>query len=247
MLFTNPEHILSGEYGDVTDIDERYWAAAELYRTTGEDKYHQDFLALFIKVEDKLTLGWSDVGGYGTLAYLYSDHTDDKVYHALRSLWLDFAKELEQRSKGDGYGITLAIEDYKWGSTMILLNQCMHLIIANHLLGKAEYEDLITANWDYLFGMNPMDVSYVTGLGERHIMNPHHRPSAADGVMEPVPGLVSGGPCAGLYDEAAKELCQGMPPAKCFIDHVESYSTNEITIYWNSPGVYVGAYLSSRV
>lgn len=247
LLFTNPDHILSGEYGDVTDIDERYWAAAELYRTTGEDKYHQDFLALFKKVEDKLTLGWSDVGGYGTLAYLYSNHTDDKVYHALRSLWLDFAKELEQRSKGDGYGITLAIEDYKWGSTMILLNQCMHLIIANHLLGKAEYEDLITTNWDYLFGMNPMDVSYVTGLGERHIMNPHHRPSAADGVMEPVPGLVSGGPCAGLYDEAAKELCQGMPPAKCFIDHVESYSTNEITIYWNSPGVYVGAYLSSRV
>jgi endoglucanase len=165
----------------------------------------------------------------------------------LRNKWLNFAKELEQRSKKDGYGITLSLEDYKWGSTMILLNQCMHLIIANHLLGIPEYDKLITSNWDYLFGMNPMDISYVTGLGERHIMNPHHRPSAADGVTEPVPGLISGGPCAGLYDEAAKQLCQGLPPAKCFIDHVESYSTNEITIYWNSPGVYVGAYLSSRI
>lgn len=247
LLFTNPDNILSGEYGDVTDIDERYWAAAEMYRTTGDDKYHKDFLTFYQRVDDKLTLGWSDVGGYGTLAYLFSEKTDDKVYNSLKNLWLYFAQELKERSKKDGYGITLAIEDYKWGSTMILLNQCMHLIIANQLLGKDEYDDLITSNWDYLFGMNPMDISYVSGLGERHIMNPHHRPSAADGITEPVPGLVSGGPCAGLYDEAAKVLCQDMPPAKCFIDHVESYSTNEITIYWNSPGVYVGAYLSSRV
>ncbi|MDF2801010.1 MAG: celA [Anaerocolumna sp.] len=247
LLFTNPVNILSGEYGDVTDVDERYWAAAEMYRITGDEIYHKDFLTYYYKLEDKLTLGWADVGGYGTLAYLYSEKTDHNVYNSLRNKWLNFAKELEQRSKKDGYGITLSLEDYKWGSTMILLNQCMHLIIANHLLGIPEYDKLITSNWDYLFGMNPMDISYVTGLGERHIMNPHHRPSAADGVTEPVPGLISGGPCAGLYDEAAKQLCQGLPPAKCFIDHVESYSTNEITIYWNSPGVYVGAYLSSRI
>lgn len=247
LLFTNPDNILSGEYGDVTDVDERYWAAAEMYRTTKEEEYHKDFIYYYSKLKDKLTLGWADVGGYGTIAYLYSEHkTEESIYNTLKREWITFAQELQNRSKSDGYGITLAVEDYKWGSTMILLNQCIHLIIANQLLGDGIYDEQINNNWDYLFGMNPMDISYVTGLGACHVMNPHHRPSAADGVKEPVPGLVSGGPCAGLYDEAAKEFCTGNPPAKCFIDHVESYSTNEITIYWNSPGVYVGAYLSSK-
>lgn len=126
---------------------------------------------------------------------------------------------------------------------MILLNQSIHLIIANKILKNKPYDSIIERNWDYLLGVNPMDVSYVTGLGEDAIMAPHHRPSDADGVKEPVPGLVSGGPCVGLYDDAAKEMLQGQPPAKCFIDHMGSYSTNEITIYWNSPAVYVGAYL----
>lgn len=33
--FRNPADIATGEYGDGQDADERYWAAAELYRTTG--------------------------------------------------------------------------------------------------------------------------------------------------------------------------------------------------------------------
>ena len=34
--FRNPMDVYTGEYGDDMDLDERYWAAAELYRTTGE-------------------------------------------------------------------------------------------------------------------------------------------------------------------------------------------------------------------
>ncbi|NLP33783.1 MAG: glycoside hydrolase [Clostridiales bacterium] len=247
MLFKNPPNMNSGEYGDVSDIDERYWAAGELYRTTGEEKYHSDFLKYYAQVEDKFTLGWSDVGGYGSIAYLLSEQElDTKIYEALKIDWITYAEILKQRSSKDGYGITLSLDDYIWGSTMVLLNQSMHLIIANRLKESKEYDYVIERNWDYLFGMNPMDISYVSGLGEQAIMAPHHRPSAADGVKEPVPGLVSGGPNAGLQDDAAKEYCQGQPPAKCFIDHVESYATNEITIYWNSPAVYVGAYLCYR-
>lgn len=246
-LFTNPENIRSGEYGDVSDIDERYWAAAELYRTTGEEKYHTDFIYYYKKLEDKLSLGWNEVGGYGTIAYLYTTfETNKEVLDSLKQEWLSFAEQLKERSLVDGYGITLSMTDYKWGSTMILLNHCIHLIIANELLGKQVYDAIIDHNWDYLFGMNPMDISYVTGLGQNRVMHPHHRPSTADRVEEPVPGLILGGPCDGLYDEVAKRLLKGLPPAKCYVDHVDSYSTNEITVYWNSPAVFVGAYLSFR-
>lgn len=245
-LFTNPPNVLSGEYGDNCDLDERYWAAAEMYRTTGGEEYHKDFLTYYQVVEDKVSLGWVKVGGYGTIAYLFSEKPkDNEAVATLKSEWLTYAEVLKKRSLENGYGITLALTEYKWGSTMLLLNQARQLIIAERLLGDNCYYIIIQRNWDYLFGMNPMDISYVTGLGEKSIRNPHHRPSSADGVEDPVPGLVSGGPCSELMDEVARERCLGQPPAKCFVDAAESYTTNEITIYWNSPAVYVGAYIGN--
>lgn len=247
LFFRNPPNINSGQYGDDIDLDERYWASAQMYQTTGEEKYHDDFLQLYFMLKDKLSLEWRSVGGYGTIAYLTCGYAINKeVYDALKKEWLMNAEDLEKRSKENGYGITLAMNEYIWGSLMILLNQSIQLIIANRLRKDSLYDEVIQNNWDYLFGMNPMDISYVTGLGGRAVMAPHHRPSEADGVKEPVPGLLAGGPCASLRDEITRKYCQGMPPAKCYVDHVDSYSTNEIDTYWNSPAVYVGAYLSSK-
>jgi len=82
----------------------------------------------------------------------------------------------------------------------------------------------------------------VTGFGDRPVTEPHHRPSVADDVDAPVPGLVSGGPNAGIQDEYAAEHLQGRAPAKSFADHEDSYATNEVTIYWNSPALFVLAH-----
>ncbi|BCJ94397.1 endoglucanase [Anaerocolumna cellulosilytica] len=245
-LFKNPPNVLSGEYGDTCDLDERYWAAAELYRTTGEEEYHKEFLNYYPLVKNRVAFGWAEVGGYGTIAYLFSKRKNDsKILESMKLEWLAHSDMLAKRSYENGYGITLGFDEYKWGSTMLLLNQARQLIIAERLLKENCYHTIIHRNWDYLLGMNPMDISYVTGLGENAVMKPHHRPSDADGVLEPVPGLVSGGPCSGLLDEVAKKRCVGQPPAKCFVDDTQSYTTNEITIYWNSPAVYVGAYIST--
>jgi endoglucanase len=58
-----------------------------------------------------------------------------------------------------------------------------------------------------------------------------------------MPGMLAGGPDRGLHDPCAKSLLAGQPPAKCYVDDVQSYSTNEVAIYWNSPLVYVMAAL----
>lgn len=243
VLFTNPPQVDSGEYSDDCDTDERYWAAAQLYCATGEEGYHEDFLAYYSRLKNRLSLGWKDVGGYGSIAYLLSDRpVKQEVYAALKQEWLSYAVQLAERSKL-GYGITLSRKDYIWGSLMNLQNQSIHLILAERLHNQPVYRKLIRRNWDYLFGMNPMDLSYVTGLGTRSVKHPHHRPSAADGVEPPIPGLVAGGPCDSLLDDIARRCCKGLPPAKCYVDHLDSYSTNEVDIYWNSPAVYTGAYL----
>ncbi|MNC77818.1 Cellulose 1,4-beta-cellobiosidase precursor [compost metagenome] len=54
--------------------------------------------------------------------------------------------------------------------------------------------------------------------------------------------MVAGGPNVRLQDETAAALLAGAAPAACYVDHMESYSTNEMTIYWNSPAVFVAAY-----
>ena len=45
--------------------------------------------------------------------------------------------------------------------------------------------------------------------------------------------------------KANAELLKGVAPMKCYADDTASYSLNEITIYWNSPAVFVLAYFCS--
>lgn len=241
--FTNPPEISTGEYGDSNDKDERYWAAAELYRTTGKEEYHQAFLELAQLDFPKYSLGWGDMGCYGTLAYLLNgeDHADSDVYNSLKEGLLAEAERLAEQSRADGYKISLTEEDYIWGSNMLVMNNAMLLLAAEHISGESAFADCALDHLHYLMGRNVLDISYVTGFGEHAVMNPHHRPSVGDQVADPVPGLVSGGPDRGLHDEYVVEHLQGKPAAQCFVDHELSYSTNEVTIYWNSPAVFVTA------
>lgn len=49
-----------------------------------------------------------------------------------------------------------------------------------------------------------------------------------------------------LEDSAAKAYGSGQPTGKCYVDNQESYSTNEITIYWNSPLTYLLTFASDE-
>ena len=79
-------------------------------------------------------------------------------------------------------------------------------------------------------------------------MHPHHRPSVADGVVNPVPGLLAGGPDQFLSDPSLQSLFNtSTPPALCYIDNVNSYASNEIAINWNAPLVFVSVTLMGKV
>lgn len=239
--FRNPADIATGEYGDGQDADERYWAAAELYRTTGETPYHEAFQALAKQDSfGKYELGWADMGGYGTFAYLMSEREEEpELAQELMAGLLRRAGELAAVSDRDGYGLSLLPDQYIWGSNMLVMNHAMLLLVAGRLSGSENFERHVHEHVHYVFGANVMGTSYVTGYGARPIRHPHHRPSEGDGVEEPVPGLVSGGPNKGLHDDYAREHLAGRAPAASFADVMESYSTNEVAIYWNSPAVFV--------
>ncbi|MCR5747972.1 MAG: glycoside hydrolase family 9 protein [Lachnospiraceae bacterium] len=105
------------------------------------------------------------------------------------------------------------------------------------------YENAAINQLHYVLGMNAMDISYVTGFGEHAFKDPHNRVTVADNIDRPIPGAVSGGPCTLLADDAIeKQADKDTPAQKCYLDNNLSYSTNEITIYWNSSLLFLVAF-----
>lgn len=239
--FKNPSDVFTGEYGDRRgNKDERFWAAAELYRTTGDPVYHEAFKTLYAADFAKYELGWADMGGYGVIAYLLGGEAaaDPALYAQLRDGLRAEADRIANIARGEGYLVSLEQSEYLWGSNMLVGNDAMLLLIAHHLLGDESYRAVALDQVHYLMGRNVLDTSYVTGFGDRAYRNPHYRPGVADDVDDPVPGFVAGGPNSGLQDACMKENLQGKPPAQCYFDHEDSYAGNEVTIYWNSPVLF---------
>jgi endoglucanase len=239
--YRNPPDVLTGEYGDRRgDRDERYWAAAELYRATGEETFHEAFRRFMRDDFDKFALGWAEMGGYGTIAYLMNgrDKADAALYDGLLEGLRAEADRIAGLVAADGYRVSLERHEYVWGSNMLVMNDAMLLLIADRLLGNAAWRAAALDQIHYLLGRNVLGISFVTGYGERSCRNPHYRPGVADGIDDPVPGFVAGGPNAGLQDDCMRRHLQGKPPARCYIDHRDSYAGNEVTIYWNSPALF---------
>lgn len=239
----NPPGVVTGEYWDDSDRDDRYWAAAELFRTTYKKEYHDYVIKVFKSDEIENGMWWRSVGGLGNIAYLFADRekVDQKTYNEIKDSLLGHADILLNNSKEDGYRLSFK-NHYIWGSNLLVMNSAFYMIIANFIRPDNAYIEAAQYHMDYLLGRNAVNYCYVTGFGSKPVMYPHHRPSSADGVEEPVPGLVSGGPNKELQDRYAQKRLTGKPPARCFIDSDLSYATNEVAIYWNTPAVFVAAY-----
>jgi endoglucanase len=259
LLFYNVEGSNTGQYDEAEDYSNRYWAAAALYEATGDESYYEDVRdhkrkaadygdkhAGFGFQGDFLTcMGWAEVAGLGSLSLILKG-ADDELTKEIMTRFGSEADRIAKVGTLNGFGLSMLPEDYIWGSNMELLKYMMILAVADRFVAsKPEYKKAIHAGLDYLLGCNSMDVSYVTGHGEKAYKNPHLRPTAMDDVDKPWPGLVSGGPNRGLQDEKASELPKDTAPMKCYIDDVSCYSLNEITIYWNSPLVFVLAYFGA--
>lgn len=237
--FRNPNGVVTGEYGDSNDVDERYWAAAELYKTTGDEVYRKDF-EQYAKTEILHGYGWEDVGSYGNLAYITTKfEIDEALVTQIKKTMLTLADNYLTLSSKDSYGVGLSITDYIWGSNMLVAGIGNHLYDGYRITGETKYLDAAKEQLHYLLGKNPTGYCYVTGFGSKSPANPHHRPSAA--INKPMAGMLVGGPDSGLHDPDALAMLEKEPPAKCYIDVLGSYSTNEITIYWNSALLYLMA------
>jgi endoglucanase len=246
--FENPPGVSTGGYGDRGLSDELAWASAELWRTTGEDQYEKAFLAGLPGNRDALTIaapGWGDVSSMACWTYTLAERKGDAaVKSRIKEATLTAAAPLLERSRQNGYGNTMELRNYVWGSNSIAGNQSLLLLIAHHLHPDNAAREAALNNLHYMVGRNCLGVSWVTQLGVRPFQHPHHRPSAADGIAAPWPGLLSGGPNAHGGDSVADKMPK-QPPMRMWLDDQRAYSMNEIAINWNAPLVFLLAAANS--
>ena len=242
--FRNPEGVRTGQYGDSGDADKRFWAAAELFAATGETSFLRAAEELYAAGQQLTQFGWANVAGLGALCCLtrLKEKCGEVLYERLKSDFVAQSEDALRLSAASGYGTALAPDRYVWGSILPILSGAMAMIVCWKLTGRAEMRDAALLQWHYALGLNALDTCFVTGFGDRPVLHPHHRPSGADGVDAPVPGLISGGPNRRYtYPATREKLGEDTPPAKYFLDETPSADTNEIAVYWNSPAVFAAA------
>jgi endoglucanase len=232
--------ITTGEYGDRYFSDEFIWAAAELYVTTKDEGYVKSIN--FLPDAAMPIPSWSQVRllGYYTLLRqadklpVSIQPTVQEIKKRLISLADEMIRNINDRSYQTLMGASS--KDFIWGSNSVAANQSIVLIQAYKASNDTKYLPFALTNLDYLLGRNATGYSYVTGYGDKTPMHIHHRPSEGDGVEEPVPGLLAGGPNPGMQDKCSYASAI---PDEAYSDNACSYASNEIAINWNAPLVYL--------
>jgi len=239
VAFIQPSDVRTGVYPDENLADELLWAAAELFCTTGEPAFNQYFLqhlpndAPWVS-EDHLPR-WSHVQSLALWRYALCERPGpgSDVRARIRRETIDIAWSIAARHDSQGHLHSLRQRDYVWSSNALALGYSMLLLVAHRFEPNAALEDAAWDNLHYILGRNPFGVSWVTRVGTNPFRFPHHRPSAADNIDEPWPGLLAGGPNAGRNDSALTKT-KGLPPGQAWVDEQKSFSGNEIAINWNA-------------
>ena len=238
--------VSTGGYGDGNAHDEFFWAASALYRLTGKQQYLDD--ALQYKPQKFTTPSWGNVASLGAfewLANMHASNDTNTLPEAVLQLGVDMLDQLivfcdatiksaDTSCFQSSYGNSP--RDFGWGC---LAEHCccqaLALLYADEMTGTTKYRRYAMQNADYLLGRNATGYCYVTGFGEKSPMHPHHRPSEADGIEEPFPGMLVGGPNPGQQDKRVLPVPYPSNfPDESYLDLMQSYASNEIAINWNA-------------
>ena len=223
----------TGEYGDGKADDELFWAATELYLTTGDASYLDDAKRT---MPAKFSVPvWGNVGGLGIFAWLQA--SSGELSEKSKMLLGEFAAQTVKNTPTSNFQAPFGDKatDFGWGCLAEgFCAPAISLLFADKYVSPGKYRKEALRTVDYILGRNPLGYCYVTGFGQHSPMHPHQRISSADGIVEPMPGLLVGGPNPGQQDKGSMLNYLSNAPDESYLDHEASYASNEIAINWNA-------------
>ncbi|MFZ5817058.1 MAG: glycoside hydrolase family 9 protein [Bacillota bacterium] len=232
----NPPVGNTGPYLSNSDRHARLWAAAELFALTGDAAYER-----YLTENPRESVGpinWANATGLALFTYAFTPQADPAFRARVEELLLAEAKKRVERARQHPYGVALGLSEYEWASAKATQAIALHLILANKLKPDASYLPTAAAQLDWVLGRNPLERSFVTGVGANPAKHPHHRLWVATGKT--VPGLLVGGPNDRGQDS---HVPKGLG-ARSYVDDDRSYSSNEPAIDYNAPLVFVAGWFA---
>jgi len=235
VYYKNPEDIHTGQYDNTVLKDEYFWADAELALANDDNT-----LVSGSEMMNQLIIvpSWDTLGMLGIISLATSENPKfNSLKKEAIEVFLGYVNELVNKSQTSAYKVSL--DFFKWGSNSDVANMAMLKFIAFRITGEKKYKISAQEDIDYILGRNATGYCFVTGFGDKKVMNIHHRQSIADGVTDPYPGFLVGGPNVVTFSDCGEKIPRSRVPAKSFVDADCSYSTNEIAINWNAPLVFI--------
>jgi endoglucanase len=256
-----------GPYGDPDVDDDFYWAAAELWLATGEERYHAQVEASPWHPADGpgpegddldgSDLGGSDLDGFDfdrvavparlDLA-LGPGRKDSRAAAPVVAAVVAAGRRLLALQARQPWGQPYApAGGWAWGSNGRILNNLVVIVAAHRLTGDPRFLDATAEGMDHLLGRNALGQSYVTGHGTDSTGHQRTRQFGHDldpRLPPPPPGALAGGPNSTHTPGFPSDpRLAGLPPQCCYLDEPTSETTNDICIRWNAPLAYVASYL----
>ena len=212
----------TGAY-QVPDASHRLWAAAELWETTGQDAYRQEFETRAQKVTfDPSGPNWGEGQDLALGTYLLSRRAgrDPGLVARLRTELIATANGIVDTARHNAHARPYgdAAGTFYWGCNSAVANQTYLLQAANLVAPDPAYRNTAADALGYLFGRNYHGRSYVSGLGFQPPEHTHDRRGTPQ-----LPGYLVGGP---------------HPSARHWYDQWKDASRNEIAINWNAALIY---------
>jgi hypothetical protein len=167
-------------YGDFfMHDDELAWAACEMYLATTNTAYQQKLIEWY-NPQDPATRRWGwwrlfDSYGRAARSYAFGARSGRVAAGQLNAGYrvqcetelAAAAQDLLRRATNSAYGVSLPMEDksYLTAGWFFPSSRAFDLTVAYQIDPRQEYLDALISNMNYEGGCNPLNLSFVTGLG----------------------------------------------------------------------------------
>jgi hypothetical protein len=176
------------------------WAAAELFRTTGEGRYRDAYEKMLPGIRFDPTAGvtYKDTGLAALWAYAMTEGGDkapDQDAKA-RATLISAADWYIRKARENSFRAPVHqhIGFVGWGSFGRATRATLPLLQVYKLTGERSYLEWAWQTPNPQLGANPQALSYITGIGARSPSHPLSKLSKFDGNVSPLRGIPVHGP-----------------------------------------------------
>ncbi len=177
----------------------KMYAAVNLYRLTGKEEYNSTAKTELAKLQNSTSITGDQ--RWGVYSYLLANNktADKNLQNALKAGVINTANT-------DGIS-SANIRACRWGGSLgfpMLVGQgttpsVFETIIAACLSGDKKYDDVVHTTADYFLGTNPLNTTWITGVGPRPAACGFHLDTRYNNNWVTYPGWIPYGPWSMAY------------------------------------------------